>query len=84
MAFILAFPGIRAAAADQTQTTTSAQGDAKDSKEKKYSNISVLTGEEIDPELAAQRPIAVMYPIDKAAQPQNEPVIADDGCKGYV
>ena len=60
MAFILAFPGIRAAAADQTQTTTSAQGDAKDSKEKKYSNISVLTGEEIDPELAAQRPIAVM------------------------
>ena len=70
MAFILAFPGIRAAAADQTQTTTSAQGDAKDSKEKKYSNISVLTGEEIDPELAAQRPIAVMYPIDKVAQPQ--------------
>ena len=70
MAIMFAFPGTRAAAADKTQTTTSSQEDTKDVGEKKYSNISVLTGEEIDPELAAQRPIAVMYPIDKAAQPQ--------------
>ncbi len=31
---------------------------------------SVLTGEETDEELAAQRPIAVMYPINQQAQPQ--------------
>ena len=29
-----------------------------------------MTGEAIEPEIAKQRPIAVMYPIDKAAQPQ--------------
>ncbi len=31
---------------------------------------SVLTGEETDEELAKQRPIAVMYPINQQAQPQ--------------
>ena len=60
-----------------TEAQESAAGDNKgtettrDSAEReKYSDVSVLTGETITPELASQRPIAVMFPIDKEAQPQ--------------
>ena len=50
----------------ETGTGQSEAGAAKET----YSDISVLTGEAIDPALASQRPIAVMYPIDRQAQPQ--------------
>ena len=60
-----------------TEAQESAAGDNKgtettrDSADReKYSDVSVLTGETITPELASQRPIAVMFPIDKEAQPQ--------------
>ena len=60
-----------------TEAQESAAGDNKgtettrDSAEReKYSDVSVLTGETITPELASQRPIAVIFPIDKEAQPQ--------------
>ena len=71
LALCMAFTGIPAAAADKNDTAQTAQDNKeKNSKEKKYSDISVLTGETISPELASQRPIAVMFPIDKEAQPQ--------------
>ena len=71
LALCMAFTGIPAVAADKNDTAQTAQDNKeKNSKEKKYSDISVLTGETISPELASQRPIAVMYPIDKQAQPQ--------------
>lgn len=49
--------------------TTGAAETAAEEEEYDPGN-SVLTGEPIDPVLAEQRPIAVMYPIDRAAQPQ--------------
>ena len=58
--------GASAQAGDNKETETG-KGSADTEK---YSDVSVLTGEPIDPKLAAQRPIAVMYPIDKEAQPQ--------------
>ena len=82
MAVCMAFPGTgftAAGIADTTgtaaQTVAAATNNAKENTvtegtEEEYSNISVLTGETIDPEIAKQRPIAVMYPIDKEAQPQ--------------
>lgn len=54
---------------EKTQVAATAQTTVAPAAEKKTA-ISALTGESIDAELAAQRPIAVMYPIDKAAQPQ--------------
>ena len=81
MAVCMAFPGTGFTAAGIADTTgTAAQAAAAKNNTKdntvtegtgeEYSNISVLTGEAIEPEIAKQRPIAVMYPIDKAAQPQ--------------
>ena len=81
MAVCMAFPGTGFTAAGIANTTgTAAQTAAAKNNTKdntvtegtgeEYSNISVLTGEAIEPEIAKQRPIAVMYPIDKAAQPQ--------------
>ena len=81
MAVCMAFPGTgftAAGIADTTGTaaqTAAAKNNTKDNTVtegtgEEYSNISVLTGEAIEPEIAKQRPIAVMYPIDKAAQPQ--------------
>ena len=58
--------GASAQASDNKETETGKGSAATE----KYSDVSVLTGETIDPKLAAQRPIAVMYPIDKEAQPQ--------------
>ena len=69
MAVCLAFPRLAAGAADKGSQTETAQG-AQASGREAYSGVSVLTGESIDPELARQRPIAVMFPIDRAAQPQ--------------
>ena len=58
--------GATAQAGDNKETETGKGSTAAE----KYSDVSVLTGEPIDPTLAAQRPIAVMFPIDKEAQPQ--------------
>ena len=58
--------GASAQASDNKETETGKGSAATE----KYSDVSVLTGETIDPKLAAQRPIAVMYPIDREAQPQ--------------
>ena len=55
------------AQASENKETETGKGSAA---AEKYSDVSVLTGEPIDPKLAAQRPIAVMFPIDKEAQPQ--------------
>lgn len=81
MTVCMAFPGTGFAAAGTVDTTgitkeatSAADENKKDTatagNKETYSDISVLTGETIDPELAAKRPIAVMYPIDKEAQPQ--------------
>lgn len=62
------------AAAAVSEANTAATGatafEAAEAEEEYDPGISVLTGEPIDPDLAQQRPIAVMYPIDRAAQPQ--------------
>ena len=70
-------PGItpaQAAETGTTQTTTSTTGQKTEKKtEKKKEDTvlrSILTNEKIDPEIAKQRPIAVMYPINYEAQPQ--------------
>ena len=82
MAVCMAFPGTGFTAAGiakttgtAAQTVAAATNNSKDNTvtegtNEEYSNISVLTGEPIEPEIAKQRPIAVMYPIDKEAQPQ--------------
>ena len=82
MAVCMAFPGTGFTAAGiakttgtAAQTVAAATNNSKDNTvtegtNEEYSNISVLTGEPIEPEIARQRPIAVMYPIDKEAQPQ--------------
>lgn len=86
IALCMAFPGtgFTAAGKGQAAGTAAQESTAADNKENetaqgssqstaeqgKYSDVSVLTGEAIDPELASQRPIAVMFPIDKEAQPQ--------------
>ena len=78
MTVCMAFPGTGFTAAGREQTTVMAaqEGTADENTKNKnenaqeYSDVSVLTGEAIDPELAKQRPIAVMFPIDKEAQPQ--------------
>lgn len=54
----------------ETENSSTQNAAQSDSATEKYSNISVLTGQAIDPKLASQRPIAVMFPIDKEAQPQ--------------
>ena len=53
------------AAADEETGTPSTATEPEDTTIR-----SVLTNEEIDPELKKQRPIAVMYPINYEAQPQ--------------
>ena len=70
-------PGItpaQAAETGTTQTTTSTteQKTEKKTEKKKEDTVlrSILTNEKIDPEIAKQRPIAVMYPINYEAQPQ--------------
>ena len=86
IALCMAFPGtgFTAAGKGQAAGTAAQESTAADNKENetaqgssqstaeqgKYSDVSVLTGEAIDPELAKKRPIAVMLPIDKEAQPQ--------------
>ena len=85
MAMCMAFPavGFANAAAVNTAATnedTSDTGENAANQETSqtqdkgsknpYTGVSVLTGEPIDPVLEKQRPIAVMYPIDEAAQPQ--------------
>ena len=74
MCMAVTAPGFTVAGAAAQESTA---GDNKETETgkgsaaaEKYSDISVLTGEPIDPKLAAQRPIAVMFPIDKEAQPQ--------------
>ena len=69
MALCTAFASVPAMAADTNGTAQETRKENRNGKEE-YSDVSVLTGEPITPELASQRPIAVMYPIDKAAQPQ--------------
>ena len=74
-----------AAAADSAENNENAKADiaskqdeatpstaAEPAEEKKVDKTirSVLTNEEIDPELKGQRPLAVMYPINYEAQPQ--------------
>ena len=83
LAVCMAFPGTGFAAAGKVQVTetaasekavenkkSSTKSSSEENSEKEYSGVSVLTGEAIDPDLAKQRPIAVMFPIDKEAQPQ--------------
>ena len=78
IAVCMAFPGTAITASGKEFNTVKAaqEGTAdentKNGSEKgtEYSDVSVLTGEAIDPELAKKRPIAVMLPIDKEAQPQ--------------
>ena len=83
LAVCMAFPGTGFAAAGKVQVTETAASEkavenkksstktsSEENSEKEYSGVSVLTGEAIDPDLAKQRPIAVMFPIDKEAQPQ--------------
>ena len=59
-----------------SETPSTAAAPAKEAKKKKKEEPvdttirSLLTNEEIDPELKNQRPIAVMYPINYEAQPQ--------------
>lgn len=75
----------KAAAADSAENDENAKADsaskqdeatpstaAEPAEEKKVDKTirSVLTNEEIDPELKGQRPLAVMYPINYEAQPQ--------------
>ena len=75
----------KAAAADSAENNENAKADiaskqdeatpstaAEPAEEKKVDKTirSVLTNEEIDPELKGQRPLAVMYPINYEAQPQ--------------
>ena len=74
-----------AAAADSAENNENAKADiaskqdeatpstaAEPAEEKKVDKTirSVLTNEEIDPDLKNQRPLAVMYPINYEAQPQ--------------
>ena len=62
---------VSAAEGGSTKTTPK-KTKKTESKKKKEDTVtrSVLTNKEIDPELAKQRPIAVMYPINPEAQPQ--------------
>lgn len=62
---------VSAAEGGSTKTTPK-KTKKTESKKKKEDTVtrSVLTNKEIDPELAKQRPIAVMYPINYEAQPQ--------------
>lgn len=53
-----------------TSVTAQSSTETSDDAEETSDGISALTGEYIGEELADQRPIAVMYPIDKKAQPQ--------------
>ena len=78
MALCMAFPGTGFTAAGKEQVAvtaaqeSTASGNTKNnnSQGKETTEPSVLTGEPISSELAKQRPIAVMFPIDKEAQPQ--------------
>ena len=78
MAVCMAFPGTGFTAAGKEQVAvtaaqeSTASGNTKNnnSQGKETTEPSVLTGEPISSELAKQRPIAVMFPIDKEAQPQ--------------
>lgn len=57
-------------ASTEVTAQTAAAADEEPQEEEPDPRISVLTGQAIDPELGKQRPIAVMYPIDRKAQPQ--------------
>ena len=78
MAVCMAFPGTGFTAAGKEQVAVTAAQESTASENTKNNNSqgkettepSVLTGEPISSELAKQRPIAVMFPIDKEAQPQ--------------
>ena len=85
-AFCLAFTGTVSsvfaanapAAVTAKQETAVMAADSNSSSDKKTDSgkkedkvtRSILTNKEIDPEIAKQRPIAVMYPINYEAQPQ--------------
>ena len=56
------------AQASENKETETGKGSAA---AEKYSDVSVLTGEPIDPKLAAQRPIAVMFPIAAPVRPEQ-------------
>ena len=57
-------------AAKQDEATPSTAAEPAEEKKVDKTIRSVLTNEEIDPELKGQRPLAVMYPINYEAQPQ--------------
>ena len=58
-------------AEDKSTPSTAAEPAESKKKEKADTTIrSILTNEEIDPEVKKQRPLAVMYPINYEAQPQ--------------
>ena len=59
-----------AEAAPETETTPSTAAEPAEAEPEDTTIRSVLTNEEIDPELKNQRPLAVMYPINYEAQPQ--------------
>ena len=57
-------------ASKQDEATPSTAAEPAEEKKVDKTIRSVLTNEEIDPELKGQRPLAVMYPINYEAQPQ--------------
>ena len=63
-------PALAAETGTGQKATTSAPEKKTEKKKEDTVTRSILTNEKIDPELAKQRPLAVMYPINYEAQPQ--------------